>query len=175
MGQHIWKSSSYDPWTSYFGGLSWNKHPFDQIFPTIHIDSPAVFHFSRYFPDISGVGKCPFLGILNITFKYLLDIISPIVGWCEPLGHLPFSRYFQLLTDYSQIFPVFPAVFLPRTGVVVLGKDHFDSDSCVLDSSGVLRPSPEFWSCLARNEGLTMGKMWEDHARWGPPDMVVGL
>ena len=23
------------------------------------------------------VGKCPFLGILNITFKYLLDIISP--------------------------------------------------------------------------------------------------
>ena len=32
---------------------------------------------------ISGVGKCPVLGILNITFKYLLVIISPIVGWCS--------------------------------------------------------------------------------------------
>ena len=31
----------------------------------------------------TGVCKCPFLGILNITFKYLLDIISPIVGWCS--------------------------------------------------------------------------------------------
>ena len=26
------------------------------------------------------VGKCPLLGILNITFKYLLEIVSPIVG-----------------------------------------------------------------------------------------------
>ena len=33
-------------------------------------------HFTR-------VGKCPFLGILNITFNYLLEIISPIVGWCS--------------------------------------------------------------------------------------------
>ena len=31
----------------------------------------------------TGVGKCPVLGILNITFKYLLVIISPIVGWCS--------------------------------------------------------------------------------------------
>ena len=30
----------------------------------------------------TGVSKCPLLGILNITFKYLLDIISPILGWC---------------------------------------------------------------------------------------------
>ena len=29
---------------------------------------------------LTGVGKCPVLGILNITFKYLLVIISPIVG-----------------------------------------------------------------------------------------------
>ena len=28
----------------------------------------------------TGVGKCPFLGILSITFKYLLEILSPIVG-----------------------------------------------------------------------------------------------
>ena len=28
----------------------------------------------------TGVGKCLFLGILNITFKYLLEFISPIVG-----------------------------------------------------------------------------------------------
>ena len=32
---------------------------------------------------VTGVGKCPFLGILNITFKYLLEIISPMVGWCS--------------------------------------------------------------------------------------------
>ena len=32
---------------------------------------------------IAGVGKCPILGILNITFKYLLEIISPIFGWCS--------------------------------------------------------------------------------------------
>ena len=32
--------------------------------------------------NIAGVGKCPFWGILNITFKYLFEIISPIVGWC---------------------------------------------------------------------------------------------
>ena len=25
-----------------------------------------------------GVGKCPTLGILNITFKYVLEIISPV-------------------------------------------------------------------------------------------------
>ena len=37
----------------------------------------------------TGVGECPFLRILNITFNYLLEIITPIVGWCEPLGHLP--------------------------------------------------------------------------------------
>ena len=33
--------------------------------------------------SLTGLGKCPFLGILNITFKYLLDIISPVVGWCS--------------------------------------------------------------------------------------------
>ena len=32
---------------------------------------------------LTGVGKCPFLGILNITFKYMLAIISPKVGWCS--------------------------------------------------------------------------------------------
>ena len=30
----------------------------------------------------TGVGKYPFSGILNITFTYLLEVISPIVGWC---------------------------------------------------------------------------------------------
>lgn len=28
----------------------------------------------------------------------------------------------------------------------LLWEDHFDTDTCVLDASGVLRPSPEFWS-----------------------------
>ena len=32
------------------------------------------------YTSITGVGKCPFLGMLNITFKYLLEIVFPIVG-----------------------------------------------------------------------------------------------
>ena len=30
-----------------------------------------------------GLVNVPFWGSLNITFKYLLDIISPMVGWCS--------------------------------------------------------------------------------------------
>ena len=37
----------------------------------------------------SGVGKCPFLGILNITFKYLLEFIFSIIGWCETWTSIP--------------------------------------------------------------------------------------
>ena len=35
-----------------------------------------------YFYDFPGVDKCTFFEILKITFNYLLEIISPIVGWC---------------------------------------------------------------------------------------------
>ena len=42
--------------------------------------------------DMIGVVNVPFWGILNITFKYLVEvilIISPVfVEWCEPLGHV---------------------------------------------------------------------------------------
>ena len=43
---------------------------------------PALGALEMLIPsgDLSGVGKCPSLGILNITLKYLLEIISPIVG-----------------------------------------------------------------------------------------------
>ena len=34
-------------------------------------------------PHHAGVGKSSFWGILNSSFKHLLDIISPVVGWCE--------------------------------------------------------------------------------------------
>ena len=27
--------------------------------------------------------------LFHITFKYLLEIVFPVVGWCETLGHLP--------------------------------------------------------------------------------------
>ena len=29
----------------------------------------------------TGVGKCPLLGILNITFKYLLEMKYPLFSW----------------------------------------------------------------------------------------------
>ena len=37
--------------------------------------------------NFTGIGKCPVLGILDITFKYVLEIIaySKLVGWCEQL------------------------------------------------------------------------------------------
>ena len=38
-------------------------------------------------PEQGGVGICPFLGILKITFKYLLASFSPIGD--AQLGHLP--------------------------------------------------------------------------------------
>jgi len=34
----------------------------------------------RQHQPMHGVGKCSFLVIVNITFKYLLEIVSPIVG-----------------------------------------------------------------------------------------------
>ena len=55
----------------------------------------------------TGVGKCPFFGILNITFKYLLDIISPIVGWCS-IGTFtnPCSNPFLIFTILHHTAPV---------------------------------------------------------------------
>ena len=44
----------------------------------------VMFHsYVNVYQRVTGVGTCPFLRILNITFKYLLEIISPIVGWCS--------------------------------------------------------------------------------------------
>ena len=45
----------------------------------------VVLSSCQRFPQFwwAGVGKCPILGILDITFKYLLEIISPILGWCS--------------------------------------------------------------------------------------------
>ena len=62
----------------------------------------------------TGVGKSPISGILNISFTYLLDIISPIVGWCEKWGHLPihFSLFFWAYTTCSIMFPISVAIYL---------------------------------------------------------------
>ena len=50
-----------------------------------HLSGGIFYFFAQQLTNIdyAGLGKCPFLGILNITFKYLLVIISPIVGWCS--------------------------------------------------------------------------------------------
>ena len=47
----------------------------------------------------SGFGKCPIWGILNVTFKYLLEIISPIFGWCSIRT---FTYIYQALIKYSK-------------------------------------------------------------------------
>ena len=43
------------------------------------------FYRAGKFPGLTGcftgLDKCPILGILNIAFKYLLKIISPLFGW----------------------------------------------------------------------------------------------
>ena len=52
----------------------------------------------------SGVGKCPnYWGFVSHhQNKYLLEMISPIVGWCETLGHSPTPVEFSdLNSPYS--------------------------------------------------------------------------
>ena len=44
------------------------------------LGDPGCWDLRNHGPVDPGVSKCPFLGILNITFKYLLEFISPIVG-----------------------------------------------------------------------------------------------
>ena len=51
-------------------------------------ESGGYAKFAQLLAGKSGVGKCPFLGILNITFKYLLEIYPQYLGDVQ-LGHLP--------------------------------------------------------------------------------------
>ena len=65
-------------WLFTVSGLGGSKVHGSQIHQHMWLHFVVCHHAS-----ITGVGKCPFLGILNITFKYLLEFISPIVGWCS--------------------------------------------------------------------------------------------
>ena len=46
---------------------------------------------------------CPNYGWLvsHHQTKYLLEIISPILGWCETLGHLPSPLVWQVMACFS--------------------------------------------------------------------------
>ena len=54
-----------------------------EVYQNGHSQLPLVHGVLSCASSATWVGKCPFLGILNITFKYLLEIISPILGWCS--------------------------------------------------------------------------------------------
>ena len=45
----------------------------------------SIYIFTAYFQHISGIGKCPTLGILDITknSSHLVDHIPIMVGWCS--------------------------------------------------------------------------------------------
>ena len=49
-----------------------------------------------------GLVNVPFLRLLDITFKYLLEIISP-PGWCSIFGHLPTPEWNLVLTRPLQV------------------------------------------------------------------------
>ena len=73
----IWENNPLRHHEKKMGWVSiWENHRFT-----------IVIIANRFFPvwelTDSGVGQCPFLRILNITLKYLLEFISPIVGWCS--------------------------------------------------------------------------------------------
>ena len=60
------------------------------VLPII-LESPSFVTKVDYLSSFAGVGiDVPTIGnLFHITFRYLLEIISPIVGRCETLGHLP--------------------------------------------------------------------------------------
>ena len=52
-----------------------------------------------------GLGLMSLFGdVFYITFNYVLEIISPIVGWCETLGHLPTPVSCGLRTKFNSIY-----------------------------------------------------------------------
>ena len=83
-------TSSWVTWNAPLLGSKWSKStvkmtklaPCDYHLPS-GVERPCQFHPIVNHYSWTGVGKCPSLGILNITFKYLLETISPIFGWCS--------------------------------------------------------------------------------------------
>ena len=94
-----------------------------------------------------GVGKCPILGILDITFKYLLEIISPILGWCS-IGTFndpcyPSSNVHGTGTTYGHGTPVSCRSLIISLDVI--------RDSCRLTIQSILAPECQkkpIWVCL---------------------------
>ena len=94
----LWQTLVYDRslFSCFFGELllsssleEYTQKRFRSIFPPQSSQWDGMLQTCIARAAGSGVGECPFLGALNITSKYLLEFISPIVGWCETLGHLP--------------------------------------------------------------------------------------
>ena len=71
----------------------WHSLPWFQAQPESKKEDAGRKPLEIYQKDrgIAGVGiDVPTFGdLFHITFTHLVDIISPIVGWCETLGHLP--------------------------------------------------------------------------------------
>ena len=76
------------------------------IFPS---DAPKFVLNGLEAYNFQGLGlMSQLLGILDITFKYLFEIISPIVGWCETLGHLPTPDFYATSPQkHSDMFFLF--------------------------------------------------------------------
>ena len=82
------------PFMGHSVDITWcSTWPPNSVAVTAASTSIPIFHFRRlaWFLFVNreilawgtGVGKCTVLGILNITFKYLLQSISSIVWWCS--------------------------------------------------------------------------------------------
>ena len=76
---------------------------------------PLFGRFGRFNRPNSGVHPVQGLGLMSllgdwfhITFKYVVECLSPTVGWCETLGHLPTAVYYP---NISQSF--FQSIWFP--------------------------------------------------------------
>ena len=94
--------------------------------------------------NYTGVGKCPILGILDITWKssHLVDQKYLMVGWCEKWGHL--------MTHVLQVPVSTPVIH----GNLVIFP-HFTSYKLLVMPMGLSSP-------------MEMGLF---HTMWGPPVM----
>ena len=55
-----------------------------------YIETPIITQLRFLEAKMQGLGLMSLFGdLFHISFKYLLESISPIVGWCETLGYLP--------------------------------------------------------------------------------------
>ncbi|CAK8997370.1 3-1 [Durusdinium trenchii] len=93
-------------------------------------------------------GCCSYEGAVAAVrvFTFVVVVVSACTGWssatCVPAYGTAKCRTPQVPYRVRRFQPSLQAA----CGTWRFRRDQFDSDSCVVDSRGIRRPSPEFWS-----------------------------